>query len=193
MKKFLTAAIAAIAILAAGCASKPNVNSDYAEDYDFLSIRSFYMVPINNDTYNGQPGASLAEQRITKSIVDSLTNKGLTQVSREEADVLVSFHLASKDKTRIRSYNTTMNYGYYGRYRYGGMGVGMGNDIDVQQYTEGQLLIDLVDRRSNNIIWRGIGKKKINERSTADENIVVANEYVNALFSLVPTWGPAAQ
>ncbi|MBD1390111.1 DUF4136 domain-containing protein [Neiella sp. HB171785] len=181
-----TLMLASLMLILTGCASTPKVDSDYAEGFNFAHLKSFHLVPINNSTYTGQPGASLTEQRIEQSIKSYLTNRGMTEVPADQAEILVSYHVTTQDKTQIRSYNNQFSYGrsYYNR----AWGYGWGNDIDVRQFTEGQLLIDLVNPATNNVVWRGIGTKRLKRSTTQDERIDTINEYVNAMFMQVPSW-----
>ncbi|MBW8191094.1 DUF4136 domain-containing protein [Neiella marina] len=168
------------------CASTPKVESDYADSFNFAHLKSYHLVPINNNTYAGQPGASLTEQRIEESIKNYLNRRGMTEVPAEEAEVWVSYHVASQDKTQIRSYNT--RYNYHARYHRSAWGAGWGNNVDVRQFTEGQLLIDLVDPASNHVVWRGIGTKRLKKSTTTEEREETINQYVDAMFAEVPAW-----
>ncbi|GGA80233.1 hypothetical protein GCM10011369_22720 [Neiella marina] len=181
-----TVMLASLMLILTGCASTPRVDSDYADGFNFAHLKSFHLVPINNSTYAGQPGASLTEQRIEESIKRNLGNRGMTEVPAEQADILVSYHVTSQDKTQIRTYNT--RYNYHRSYHNRAWDYGWGNDIDVRQFTEGQLLIDLVDPASNHVVWRGIGTKRLKRSTTQDERIETINEYVDAMFMQVPGW-----
>ncbi|GGA65711.1 hypothetical protein GCM10011369_03990 [Neiella marina] len=181
----LSTLLFALIMVVSGCASKPNIESDFTEEFTFTFLKTYYLIPANAQTYDGQAGTSLEEQRVEKAINDALQMRGMTAVARDKADILVSYHLTSKDRTRIRSYHN--NFNYYGRYYHRYWGAGWGNDIDVDQFTEGQLLIDLVDPEANRVVFRSVGKKRV-RRSTVDEKIEAANRYVQAMFAEVPGW-----
>lgn len=169
-----------------GCASGPKVDADYNEAYNFSQVKSYHLIPDKTADYLGQPGSSLTDQRIEKAIGVEMDKRNIAPVARDQADILVSFHVTSQDKTRVRNYNMGYNYGYYGGYRRSGMSMGYGNDISVQQYTEGVLLIDLVDPKTNNVVWRGTATKKIDASWTNDERIEIINSHVAATMALVP-------
>ncbi len=180
--------ISALAFI--GCASAPKVDADYNESYNFSNIKNYYMIPDKEADYLGQPGSSLTDQRIEKAISFEMDKRNLAPVARDQADILISFHITTKDKTRIRNYNMGYSYGSYGGYRRSSMSMGYGsnygNDISVQQYVEGQLLIDLVDPKTNNVVWRGIASKKIDKNWTNDERIDIINSHVSATMALIP-------
>ncbi|MBW8190918.1 DUF4136 domain-containing protein [Neiella marina] len=181
-----TLLMAAMAMLLAGCASTPKVEADYANDFNFAHLETFYMVPISNNTYAGQPGYSLTDQRINESVKTYLTNRGMKEVPAEHADVLVSHYVTSEDKTQVRTHNT--RYAHSSRYNRYAVGHGWGNDISVRQFTEGQLLIDLVNPKTDLVVWRGVGSKKLKSSANSEQKTDTINEYVEAMFSEVPGW-----
>ncbi|MBW8190871.1 DUF4136 domain-containing protein [Neiella marina] len=185
MKRLTNGLLLLICIVLFGCASTPNIESDYTDEFNFVAIKTYYLIPANGETYEGQAGTSLDEQRLEDAINNALQMRGMTAVARDEAEILVSYHLTSKDRTRIRSYHN--NFNYYGRYHRRHWGAGWGNDIDVDQFTEGQLLIDLVDPNENRVVFRSIGKKRV-RKSTVDEKVESANLYVQTMFADVPGW-----
>ncbi|MBD1389944.1 DUF4136 domain-containing protein [Neiella sp. HB171785] len=182
--------MAAAALVLSGCASSPKVEADYANGYNFAHLSTFSMVPINNDTYAGQPGESLTEQRINESLRTHLSNRGMTEVPADQADILVSYYVTSEDKTRVTSYNTGFNHHrglYRGHHRHA-WGYGVGSDIQVRQFTEGQLLIDFVSPENNMVVWRGIGAKKLKSSPTQQERMDTIDQYVDAMLAEVPGW-----
>lgn len=185
MKQLTILLVIFASALVAGCASKPNIESDYSDEFNFAFLQTYYLIPANGATYQGQPGISLDEQRIETAITDALEMRGMKAVARDQAEILVSYHLTSKDRTRIRTYHN--NFNYYGRYHRRYWGAGWGNDIDVDQFTEGQLLIDLVDPKENRVVFRSIGKKRV-RKSTVEEKVESANLYVQAMLAEVPGW-----
>ena len=172
--------------LLTSCASGPKVDADYNESYSFSGIHSYYLIPDKEADYLGQPGSSLTDQRIENAITHEMDKRNIPPTTRAKADILISFHISAKDKTRIRNYNMSYNYGYHGGYRHSSMGVGYGNDVSVQQYVEGQLLIDFVDPKSNNVVWRGTAVKKVDKTWSNEERVDIINDHVAATMALIP-------
>ena len=110
MKSRLIVAMIAIVFLSA-CTTLPRVNMDYDPNFDFETLKTFYVIPDAIEVL-GVPSNPLLDARIRTDIAASLTAKGFTEVSREEADALISFHVTTQDRTRVTSYNNS--YGYYG-------------------------------------------------------------------------------
>ena len=129
MKKTSLLIATALLSLLTGCSSSPKVSADYSEAYDFTQIKNYYLVPVKNQS----DGIGLAEQRITKGIEQYLSQKNIAATEKNKADIWISYYLTSKDKTKVRNYNTSFSYGYSRNYRY--VGINMCNNVDIQHYT----------------------------------------------------------
>ena len=181
----LVIALISMVVLSA-CTTLPRVNMDYDPNFDFETLKTFYVIPDAVEVL-GVPTNPLLDARIRTDIAASLTAKGLTQVSREEADALISFHVTTQDKTRVTSYNNS--YGYYGSYGYapyhrGYMGY-PSQSVDVSQYTEGTLIIDIASTKEGKAVWRGVGTRSVRDW-TPDELDVVVRQYVDTIFGQIP-------
>ena len=111
-----------------------------------------------------------------------LAAKGL--VKNEAApDVVVLFHVALDEQKDISTYSTGPMYGGYGGYGYG-WGGGWGStttDVRVREIIVGTLAIDIVDAKTKQMAWRGLGEKEINTKAKPeklDENIAKAVEKI---------------
>lgn len=125
-----------------------------------VRVATDYDKEVNFDQYNSfaffKPGIDKAEisdldkKRILRAIDSELMDKGMTK--SESPDLLVS--IFTKERERIDVYNNNFGYGwgwypwYYGSY-YGGS--------SVSRTSEGTLFIDLIDAKTNNLVWQGMG------------------------------------
>ena len=126
------------------------ITIDYAQDYDFGKVETFAYV----ETEDTDSADSLMHGRIKEAIVNELTAGGLKQVD-SDADLYVTYHLASKDNTVFNT--TSFGYGGYGRgwRRWGG---GMGTSTTTAStYTEGSLIVDAYEPGEKKMVWRGTG------------------------------------
>ena len=83
--------------------------------------------------------------------------------------------------------------GYYGyrRGRYGAYGGYPATQTEVRQYTEGTLTIDLVDTRSDQLVWEGTAVGRV--RESVRENLEEAvNNVVAEIFTRYPYIGSGA-
>ena len=155
MKTTLGWTIALLLIASPALAQK--VTIDYAEDFDFDKVETFAYV----ETEDTNAADSLTAERIKEAIVNELTAGGLKQVD-SDADLYVTYHLASKDNTVFNT--TSFGYGGHGRgwRRWGG---GMGTSTTTAStYTEGTLIVDAYEPGEKNMIWRGTGTVTLKEK-----------------------------
>lgn len=134
-----------LVFLLASC-STVRVATDYDKEVNFSQYNSFAFF---------KPGIDKAEisdldkKRILRAIESELMAKGMTK--SETPSLLVS--IFTKERERVDVYNNSFGYGwnwnpwYYGSY----------NTSNVSRSTEGTLYIDLIDAKTNNLVWQGMG------------------------------------
>jgi hypothetical protein len=102
--------------------------------------------------------------------------KGFTKQDSTEADMTVFAQANTAEKMNVNSYG----YGYgWGPYPYG-------RNIDLSYYTQGSLIIDFVDNKKNELIWRGIGTAVLQDRGTPEEKEQFINEAVTKILDQYP-------
>jgi hypothetical protein len=172
-KYFLTLTFITLvtAILLVRC-STISVMQDYDPEYDFSKLKTFGFLPIPEDAGIDQLNAN----RFGDAIKNEMTAKGYT-VS-EKADFGVALLFGKQTKTNITSYG----YGY-GPYwgRYGGT-----TNIDVSQYDEGTLIIDVIDMAKKELVWRGTGTGAIDPNATVEERTANINNAVAQILAQFP-------
>lgn len=149
MKRVL-ALVAGAVLAVAGC-STLSISTDYDKAADFSSYRTFTW----KDT--GELKDSLWSKRIEGVFSDTLASKGLRRVD-SGGDLWVAAHPRLSKETQINTYNTGWGYGY-GWYGYGGMGMAT---TTVTEIPVGTLMIDLVDAKKKELVWRGVASDTLN-------------------------------
>jgi Domain of unknown function (DUF4136) len=149
-----------------------SVMQDYDPEYDFSKLKTFGFLPIPEDAGIDQLNAN----RFGDAIKNEMTAKGYT-VS-EKADFGVAILFGKQTKTNITSYG----YGY-GPYwgRYGGT-----TNIDVSQYDEGTLVIDVIDMTKKELVWRGTGTGALTPNATVEERTANINNAVAQILAQFP-------
>ena len=149
----------------AGCSSI-SVNHDYDTHADFTTYQTFAWMersqemPANAE--QAEQSSDLLDRRIRGSIEGELAHRGMAQVTGSEADLLVVYHLGTQEKVQVTDWGYSYSNYYWG---YGG------RQIDVYQYTQGTLIIDLVDAGTQNLVWRGSGTKTIDRTQKSPEQL----------------------
>jgi hypothetical protein len=160
----------ALAITAVAC-STLEVNTDYAPGTDFTKYQTFTI------KHGAASRNAIAVERFENSLANALKARGLRQVS-DGADLNVFDHFVLGKETQLNTYG----YGGYGRW--GGMG-GM-QTTSVQQIPTGTVVVDLVDTKTNNMVWRGIAKDQLSTSATPEERQQKADQVAQKLFENYP-------
>jgi hypothetical protein len=97
-----------------------------------------------------------------------------------------------KDKQSVSS--NTNYYGYGGYYRPYGWGGGMGatgyTTYNVQEYKDGSVIIEVVDAKTKNLLWEGIGNKEI-DKPIKDPDTKIPLAIQKIMESFPPGMAPA--
>ena len=128
------------------CASV-SVNTDYDKKADFASFKTY---AYSKNSIDKLEISDLDKKRILYAIDDALPAKGFTK--SETPDVLIS--IFTKERERVNVYNS-MGWGY--GYGWGwGPNWGMGYTRTTTT-PEGTLYIDMIDAKTKELVWQGIG------------------------------------
>ena len=151
-----------------------------------VRVASDYDREANFDNYNSfafyKPGidkakiSDLDKKRILRAIQSQMTAKGMTK--SESPALLVSFF--TKEKERVDVYNSHYGYGWgWNPWYYGGYG------SHVSRSTEGSLYIDLIDAKTNELVWQGVGTANLvtHDMDKKEERI---REIVQEILAVYP-------
>ncbi len=148
--------IVASAVLLTGCASL-QVGHDFDRSADMRGYHRFAWMPREHHGTNNP----LVAQRAHDAIQEVLTSKGFTYVDDSAtANFVVDFTMGSHERTDVHSYPAPYGpvaWGYYGWWGY----PYWGSQVDVRQYREGTLSIDVFDARTHRPVWHGWAKKEL--------------------------------
>jgi hypothetical protein len=139
-------------ILAAGCAGQ-QVTTDYSPATSFSQYRTFALVS-PPDTAAAQ---QLLDQRVSSAVQAQLATKGLTATDRQNADLFVGYGMV--DKTHKQVYTTRDSWGWGGgwgwRYYRWGVAWPMTVQRRVETYTDGTVVVNLIDAKTKKVVWEG--------------------------------------
>lgn len=163
-------------IIITGCSSI-SVTSDYDIYADFTSYKTFniYNGVIKDSRLETVP---LVKKRVLDAIETELMKKGFTKEDTSKAEITVYAQATTAEKMNVNSYGYGYGYGW-GPYPYG-------RNIDVSYYTQGSLIIDFVDNKKDELIWRGIGTAVLQDRGTPDEREQFISEAVAKILDQYP-------
>jgi hypothetical protein len=172
---------AIIAILVAlpglsGCAAR--VRSDFDREAVFSYYRTFdWIAPpvraseeeLRRDPEGPFVRNSLLDKRIRTAVNSKLKTRGFQYEDGGESDIRLNYHVTFKDKL----VGSGSDFGYAGRYRRGAFSSGF--HWSVRQYQEGTIIIDIVDRAKDQLVWRGwiVGRNRDGNYDEAEINRAV--------------------
>ncbi len=151
----------AIAALATGCVSGPDIRTDYDRASDFSQYKTFNFYEKTGPDKNEYE--SLFSQYVRAAVTREMEQRGYVKSS--DPDLLVNFNAVLEEKTTVAKTPAPVSgYGYYGRGYYGyrggfydpWMGYGYAQATHVSQYTQGTFNIDLVDAERKLLVWESV-------------------------------------
>ena len=151
--------------------SSVSTNYDYDTSYDFAKLKTYRWADIPSQA-DANP---LVVQRVGAAVEAQLKAKGCAQ-----ADGAPDFLVATYVGRRTRIQVTDWGYGYGPHARWYGGG------LDVYEYEEGTLIVDIVDARSKQLVWRGTATRIIDPEITPEERTERINEAVAKVFEDFP-------
>jgi hypothetical protein len=161
-------------LLALGACSSIKVTHDFDSTADFSKYKTYAFT----DDAKNFPIQELDRSRILNAIDKEMTAKGFTK--SENPDVLIDLQV----KLEQRQTATATNTGGYGRYRYG-WGGGT-TYVNVENYVDGTLFVNMVDKSSEKLVWQGRGTKTLEEHPTPEKKEQNINYAIQQIFTKYP-------
>ena len=189
MKNLFLAVV--LTILISGC-SMVNVQVDYDSEYDFSSLSSFaVMYTKKNDERD------FTRARVSKMLNRYMQNKGYINVDKGEANFYITVHLDIQKKSQVETNYETMGirpviYPYMRFNRHIGTSAMIGMEPDVRvttstyEYEVGKLILEIVDVKSNNVVWQGIAEDEFSRESSPEKKSSYINKIIEKLFKDFP-------
>jgi len=175
------------ALVIAGCASGPDILTDYDRAADFGAYSTYNFVEGAGPDY-GQ-AQSLFTQYVIRAVTIEMEKRGYTK--SPNPDLLINFGAKFADKLDVRTTSAPpMTGGYYGYrggpYSYGAWGgYGYATQTHVSEYTEGTFNIDLIDNKRRQLVWEAVGIGRITDKKRENLEETIMNG-VPVYFSTYP-------
>lgn len=166
-------------VVLSGCSS---IKTSY--DYDNTADFSKYKTYGWEESAMKLPVQDLDRQRIINAVDSEMAAKGFTQSSTP--DVLLDLQVKLEQKQSATATNTGVGY-YGGPYRYGwGAGYGGTTHINVENYVEGTLFINMIDKGTEKLVWQGRGTKTLAENPSPEKKEANIKNGVKMIYMKYP-------
>jgi len=165
-----------IALLSVACSSL-RVGSDYDHSAGFANYHTYAWLPRAH--YAGVN--PLVAKRAKDAIDAELKSRGYAPAEDPtKADFVVNFTIGARDRLDVQSYPTA----YRGAWRWG-LGY-YGEQVDVRQYREGTLAIDVFDGATHQPVWSGWATKEISQSDQERSTEALRNAAASVLARFPP-------
>ena len=171
--------LATAALLAACSSSPPKPTVDFKPDYNFSQVKTIAFYHRSGQVSGDNPMqlSDIQRNRVDEALAFALKNKGYELIDdASQADMLVSWHLATQHKTDVRTYETPAygggyGYGPYNRYSMYSCWSCMPTrtEVSVQDYTEGTFIVDMIDPQLRKSVWRSVVQSKLKGKVETDQ------------------------
>lgn len=182
------AIVAGLGLLLASCATRYDIRSQTALNANLTSYHTYAFMAKPGTDKDGYK--TITTQTLERAVNREMYARGYTPAAvGSEPDLVINFNIKEKDK--VQSDGPGVGYGVGLAYGPGwGYGYGYGLGFDdyyngVQTVTEGSLVVDLVDRARNEVVWSGTAVGQITKKSLdhPDETI---DRSVSEIFARYP-------
>jgi hypothetical protein len=201
MKKYVHLMLAIMFLFALSACSSYNYYTAAANKTDLTQYRTFaWAAQKPNPNKQWRPLDEIGNGKIQEAVKEALIQKGLT-LQQQNPDLLVRYATVTGRGTKTEYYSPYYGYGGfggwgfgygYGFYRPWGFGWGWpgyyGGWGYAQRvhYKEGTIIIDLIDTKTNSIVWRGYGVGELHNPKQTMKNIPKVVDGILKQLELTP-------
>ena len=163
----------ALVLLLASCAPYVNVSTDYDHAVNFQQYRSFnwYRSKATATKQDSMQYDTFFDKRMQNAIKANLGQRNLE--FNANPDFYVNYNVTFSNQVASNN-GPFYPYGYWGGYS---------RFSNSNQYKEGTVIVDLIDAKTNQLIWRGVGESEVRNRNIPEDKVM---EIVNGILSKFP-------
>lgn len=170
-----------ILFITTACTATPNIRSNYNQNIDFSHYKTFgFFEKLDTDSRY----ESLTTQNLKEATINQMTQRGFV-LSNNKPDLLVNFRNTVEERQYIDPM-PIMGYGGLSQSRshfYYGSSIGYRPYVD--NYKVGKLTIDVVDSKSNKVVWQGEAVGRVNEANQSNLKVTL-HKTIAQIFAKFP-------
>lgn len=150
MKLFLNLIACGVLLLLSGpAAMSQSIQADYDHTFPLAKLRTFSFIQQERGPKDPLAASRINDRRIHDALNSQLAANGFTESS--QPDFLIGYIVTTKQALDIQD----NRYGWFQRR----------GTIDVDQVTEGTLIVVFLDAKTNQEVWRGYATGTINPKN----------------------------
>jgi len=150
-------------ILLFACSNELRVYTDFDRDIEIHRLTTYGWLNAkaiesrNNPIYINE----LTDKRIKAAVEKQMGFKGYVK-SEAFAQIIIHYHVIVEDKSLVSPEPFGYNYGKYW----------LENEIGTRRYQEGTLILDFMDSRNCDLIWRGWAVSILDDEKLISEELI---------------------
>lgn len=141
MKLKLVIGTVMLLLIVSACSSI-SVRNDYDTEFDFDKFSTFKIVNKSNSKAESKLPISIEFNRISRAVEKELGAKGFSK-KEIDPDFIVTFRTSVEKKLSVETTNYRRWQGYWVK------------QYEMREYAHGLLIVDIVNRVTKNVVWRG--------------------------------------
>ncbi len=179
MKKVRCAAAFLSLMLLSAC-SQVQIRYDYDSRANYASFKTFDWMRAKEKA--GKVENSIMDRRVKGAIERELMTKGFQAQASADPDFLVTYYPIYKDRAYLTTTHMGMGWGYRPMW---GARTGIITS-QVHNYTEGTIVIEIVDFKTRQLIWHGAAVGALTGLETPEDAEEVVTREVHRLLEGFP-------
>ena len=170
-------------VLVNGCSPRFQIQTDTPFPGDFNNYHSFKFfnpanMPASNFSFDEE-----AKKVIYDAVADEMRVRGYKSI--QAADLIIKIQGGTKSSVEIRNDNRYYPYdNYYNYNRYGSLYNDPYNRSRDESKKESNIIIDLIDVKTDKVVWQGVGIGSFGKNEAIDE--LKLREAITAIFAEYP-------
>lgn len=163
-------------LILSACSHELRIYTDFDRDIEIHRLPNYQWLDAKSIESRNDPihVNELTGKRIKAAVDKQMYQKGYTR-SDSGAQIVVHYHITVENRVAFRPEPLGYNYSRYW----------VENRSDAYRYREGTLILDFMDSRNCDLIWRGWAVSILDDNKPVDEELI--NQAVEEIFMAFPT------
>src|SRR5690349_25077715 len=175
----------------AACAPAPKVGYDFDRSATFTGYHTYAWLSDDQEkTGDRRADSSTVDMRIRIAVATQLRLKGYQALPEGEPDFYVAYHVGLKDSSPNMStqYYSDGKAGHAFSHSADTRSAGKSAPAvnDTPSYLGGSLLLDIIDARSQKLVWRGTAAGEVDPGLTSEQRDARTKAIVHSVLSHFP-------
>ena len=179
MLKIVTLICLLFIVPLSGCSSQSD--AVYKTNFDFSQVKSYSIYQRNSAFTDTQSLTDARRNSIEIAIEKEFDKQGFIYKENDEADIIITYHLLSRNPDDYRDYNKAVLFCHHclkaNNWYKGSKGL---------QVKAGNLIIDLIDTKKKRSVWRNIAPLNLKDKDNSREVNSKIQENIATMLAQYP-------